>query len=296
MFDVSASLQFIYIHPAIPIRSPKSVPFALSAVCRLDYNVGMSEKPIDRLESQLETLIEGAFARLFRRTLNARDIAVLIARSMEDNLEDPTGDDPRYIAPDVYRLFLHPDTVQHFLKTYPDMATRLSQLIVDLGTQSGYRLNSIPTVKLLANSSLGKHQFNVVAEHGAESRMSTAAMQPMDVPKVETDVHHPQLVIGDDRIIQLTKSLINIGRDESNDVVIADIYVSRHHLQLRKRFGAYTLFDVNSRGGTKVNDIMVREHRLQNGDVIHIGRTKIIYTDETGNHSSAGQTQTLEPI
>lgn len=297
---VEATCLYQFTHnlhyPAIPIRCVNFFAFALSALCRLDYNVCMSEKPIDRLESQLETLIEGAFARLFRRTLNARDIAVLIARSMEDNLEEPTGDDPRYIAPDVYRLFLHPDTVKHFLKTYPDMSTRLSHLIVDLGTQSGYRLNSTPIVKLLASDKLGKHQFNVVAEHGAESRMSTAAMQPMEMPKTETDVYHPQLVIGDDRIIDLTKSLINIGRDEANDIVILDAYISRHHLQLRKRFGAYTLFDVNSRGGTKVNNTRIREHRLQNGDVIHIGRTKIIYTDETGNHSSTGQTQTLDPL
>jgi len=256
----------------------------------------MSEKPIDKLESQLETLIEGAFTRLFRRTLNARDIAVLIARSMEDNLLEPMGDDPRYIAPDIYRLFLHPETVKHFVKTYPDMSTRLSHLIVDLGTQSGYRLNSTPIVKLLASIKLAKHQFNVIAEHGSESRMSTAAMQPMQVQQAHTDVQHPKLIIGDNEPQELKQSLINIGRDATNDIVIDDAYISRHHLQLRKRFGAYTLFDVNSRGGTKVNEIAVREHRLQNGDVIEIGHTKIVYTDETSHQSNTSVTQTLDPI
>ena len=164
-----------------------------------------------------------------------------------------------------------------------------------LSTQSGYRLNTKPLVKLLASDKLAPHQFQVSADHGVDTNNSTAAMQPMDMQKTTTEVYHPQLTIGDD-IIDLTQSLINIGRDENNDVVILDAYISRHHLQLRKRFGAYTLFDVNSRSGTKVNDTQVREHRLQNGDVIHIGRTKIIYTDETNHRSPTGSTQTLDPL
>jgi hypothetical protein len=256
----------------------------------------MSEKPIDKLESQLETLIEGAFARLFRRTLNAHDIAVLIARSMEDNLIEPVGDDPRYIAPDIYRIFLHPDTVRHFVKAYPNLQTRLSHLIVNLGTQSGYRLSSTPIIKLLPNNELTTHQFKVHADHGSESHMSTAAMQPMKTPKNTTAVLHPKLIIGDSKTIELAGSLINVGRDETNDIIIDDDYISRHHLQLRKRFGAYTLFDVNSRGGTQVNNTSVREHRLQNGDVIQIGHTSIIYTDETNNQSNAESTQTLDPV
>ena len=270
--------------------------FALSAGCRLDYNATMSEKPIDKLESQLETLIEGAFARLFRRTLNARDIAVLIARSMEDNLIAPVGDDPRYIAPDIYRIFLHPQTAKSFLQTYPNLPTRLSHLIVDLGTQSGYRLNNTPVVKLLADGQLSAHQFKVTADHATESHMSTAVMRPMPPPKINTAVHHPKLIIGDSQTVELNEPLINIGREDANDIIIKDAYISKHHLQLRKRFGAYTLFDVNSRGGTRVNDIPVREHRLQNGDVIQIGHTKIIYTDETYDQSDNDSTQAIDPV
>ena len=274
----------------------KNLAFPLCPTGRLDYNVGMNEKPIDKLESQLETLIEGAFARLFRRRLNARDIAVLITRSMEDNLIEPTDDDPRYIAPDKYQILLHPDTVKHFLTAYPNLQSRLSNLIVDLGTQSGYRLNSTPIIKILADRSIPQHQFKVFAEHGSETHNSTAAMQPMDIPKTQAKVHHPKLVIGDSETIELKKSLLNIGRENNNDIVIKDDYISRHHLQLRKRYGAYVLFDVNSRGGTKVNNTPVREHRLQNGDVIQIGHTQIIYTDETNNRSGKSVTQTLDPV
>lgn len=256
----------------------------------------MSEKPIDKLETQLETLIEGAFSRLFRRSINARDVAVLIVREMEDHLRDSVDDDPRPVAPDAYVIYLHTDTIQKFLTSYPDLSRRLSALIVDLSTQSGYRLHTKPTVKLLADSQLTPHKALIYADHSAESQASTAAMQPITLPGNKQPIQHPRLMIGDEEAIDLKKSIINIGREDDNDIVIEDAYISRHHLQLRKRFGAYTLFDVDSRGGTKVNNTRIREHRLQNGDVIQIGRTRLIYTDETTNPSNAETTQTLDPV
>lgn len=257
----------------------------------------MSEKPIDKLESQLETLIEGAFARLFRRTINARDIAVILLREMEDNLKAPTEDDPHHIAPDQYIIYLHHDTVKKFVHAYPDLSKRLSSLIVDLSTQSGYRLRNKPSVKILADSQLSPHKVTITADHATEARLSTAAMNPVDVNNTPDNMlKHPRLVIGDLRTIQLSKSLINIGREDDNDIVIEDAYISRHHLQLRKRFGSYMLFDVHSSGGTKVNETLVREHRLQNGDVIQIGHTRLIYTDDTDSENFNDPTQSLDPI
>lgn len=255
----------------------------------------MSEKPIDKLESQLESLIEGAFARLFRRTINAHDVAVLLLRAMEDHLQDPTDDDPRPIAPDTYIIHLNDTTIQDFLSTYPDLSDRLSTMIVDLSTQSGYRLYARPSVQLFADRQLTPLQATVTASHDTDFGFKTDLMQSIHVQETQTPVHNPSLQIGEEQTIQLSKSIINIGRETDNDIVINDAYISRHHLQLRKRFGVYVLFDVQSLGGTKVNGIPIREHRLQNGDVIHIGHTRIIYTDET-SPSSDGITQIFDTL
>ena len=61
----------------------------------------MSENPIDRLERQLQQWIEGAFSRLFRQSINARDIALLLPRALESSgaLADSTETKP--IAPDA---------------------------------------------------------------------------------------------------------------------------------------------------------------------------------------------------
>ena len=61
----------------------------------------MSANPIDKLERQLQDLIEGAFTRLFRRNINARDITLLLLRAMEDKahiwLKQPRQDQSRPI-------------------------------------------------------------------------------------------------------------------------------------------------------------------------------------------------------
>ena len=257
----------------------------------------MTEKPIDRLESQLQTLIEGAFARMFRRTVSARDIAVLLLRAMEDNAVLSLEGSSQRLAPDSYQIFLHPDTVVHFVSQYPDLSTRLAALIAELGTQSGYQLHTKPQVELLASSQLAGHKAVITASHSIHSGNQTTAMQSVNIAPTEHHVYQPALyIINETKSVPLGKSLINIGRESSNDIVIKDAYISRHHLQLRKRFGAYTLFDVNSRGGTLVNNTAVREHRLQNGDVIHIGHTRLVYTDETAHHHSDDTTQVLDPV
>lgn len=257
----------------------------------------MIEKPIDWLEAQLQTLIEGTFARLFRHTVSARDIAVLLLRAMEDNAVLSLEDRSQRLAPDSYQIFLHPDAVTHFVSQYPDLPTRLAALIAELGAQSGYQLHTQPQVELLASSRLAGHKAVITASHSIHSGNQTTAMQPASAAPTEHHVYQPALyIINETKSVSLSKSLINIGRENSNDIVIKDAYISRHHLQLRKRFGAYTLFDVNSRGGTLVNNTAVREHRLQNGDVIHIGHTRLVYTDETAHHHSDDTTQALGPV
>ena len=253
----------------------------------------MSVNPIDKLECQLESLIEGAFLRLFRRTIDARDIAVLLLRAIEDNASAPTSLRDRPVAPDHFHIQMNPANIRDFLAEYPDLPQRLARLIVDLSEESGFILSANPAVQLLPNDELTALEAIITAEHRQASSGQTAEMQPVNADIGQRRAQNPSLHVSDARVIPLLKSVVNIGRERYNDIVIADGYISRHHLQLRKRFGLYSLFDVNSRGGTRVNDKRVAEHRLQNGDVIAIGRTTLVYTDNNGQVLGDGTTQIL---
>lgn len=248
---------------------------------------------MDTLECQLETLIEGAFARLFRRTIDSRDIAVLLLRAIEDNASAPPALHDQPAAPDHYDIQMHPAIIQAFLAEYPDLSHRLARLIVNLTAESGFKLMANPTVHLLPNDKLTTLEAIITAEHCQVISGETAKMLPVNVGEREGRAHNPSLHIDGARVVPLTKSVVNVGREHYNDIVIADGYISRHHLQLRRRFGIYSLFDVNSRGGTRVNDENVAEHRLQNGDVIAIGHTTLVYTDDSGQDAGDGTTQIL---
>jgi pSer/pThr/pTyr-binding forkhead associated (FHA) protein len=92
---------------------------------------------------------------------------------------------------------------------------------------------------------------------------------------------NPQLVILNKPPIPLRLNILNVGRSRENHIVIDDPAVSRHHLQLRLRAGRYMLFDTQSNSGTYVNGVRVKEHTLQAGDVILIGTTQLVYTEDS---------------
>jgi hypothetical protein len=254
----------------------------------------MVVRPIDKLERQLQDLIEGAFTRLFRRATSARDIALLLLRAMEDNALQTETRGNQSIAPDSYTIFLHPDSAREFLTRIPDFPARLAALITELGSESGYWVCATPAVRILADPALETHQARVAAEHNPQSSAKTARMAPVSaVENARQSEPAPHLYSISLGIMPLTKSVINIGRERSNDLVICDAFVSRHHLQLRKRFGQYTLVDANSRGGTLVNNIAVYEHLLQDGDVIRLGRTELVYGQDRHLDVSRHTTRTM---
>jgi hypothetical protein len=229
-----------------------------------------------RFEARLEHLIEGTFTGLFRSALRPQDIALQLARAVEAQLLN-TADDPRPLAPDLFAIQLGSDAYQAWNALPGDMPQRLSEYLIELAINSGYRLRERPQITVRENASLAPTAFRVVASHMQRSRKSTGILERVTLPESQMPPPNAQLVIGGVRTELLTEPLITIGRSRENDIVIHDPHVSRHHVQLRLRFGHYTLFDVESQSGTTVNDTPVREHILQTGDVVCIGKTRMVY-------------------
>jgi len=53
--------------------------------------------------------------------------------------------------------------------------------------------------------------------------------------------------------------------------------VSRDHIQLRADNGRYYLFDLGSKAGTTVNNFPASNVALKPGDVIQVGKSRMIY-------------------
>ena len=76
------------------------------------------------------------------------------------------------------------------------------------------------------------------------------------------------------QIYELTKGIITIGRDITNDIVINDPEVSRHHCRLTQGGGGYTVEDLGSTNGTFINgQRLTGAHQMQHGDMLGMGET-----------------------
>lgn len=259
---------------------------------------GMNDKRIAHLESQLERLVEGAFVGIFGRRISAHDLAVKLARSLESNLQIAQDGDNRPVAPDQYTIHLHPAMQRKLLETRPQLTLTLSQHVTELVNLSGYHLVNDPLVRVIADAELQQGDVIINAIHREHRKHSTAVMQQLYQEQPITQPSDPFLIIDGRRRIPINEPLLNIGRSDENHIIVDDPFISRHHLQIRLRFGVYTLFDVNSRSGTFVNDVRVMQHKLRSGDVIRIGNSRIVYlADEPDDDDNAmTRTDTIEPV
>jgi predicted component of type VI protein secretion system len=83
---------------------------------------------------------------------------------------------------------------------------------------------------------------------------------------------------------------ITVGRHETQDVEVRDSEVSRKHCVFRQKGGVFTLEDLGSALGTKVNGHPIKVHELKSGDVAEIGSLKVKF-GQTPNPIKPGSKQ-----
>jgi pSer/pThr/pTyr-binding forkhead associated (FHA) protein len=100
------------------------------------------------------------------------------------------------------------------------------------------------------------------------------------------------LIVNGTDVYQLKQTVVNIGRHLDNDVVLDDPRVSRRHAQLRAVRGRYIIFDLDSTGGTYVNDRRVAQSVLHPQDVISLAGIPLVYAQEDSAESASSNTPT----
>ena len=69
----------------------------------------------------------------------------------------------------------------------------------------------------------------------------------------------------------LGDAAFTIGRASEAEVRLSDTSVSRRHAEVRPTGDGWTIVDLGSTNGTRVNGVPVTDHRLQDGDTITVG-------------------------
>lgn len=87
----------------------------------------------------------------------------------------------------------------------------------------------------------------------------------------------------------LNKDIITLGRDITNDIVINDPEVSRHHMRMTRGAGGHTIEDLGSTNGTFVNGQRLTGPRpLRPGDMIGLGETVTLAYEAGGAPAAPG--------
>ncbi|GAB4342272.1 MAG: hypothetical protein Kow00117_21680 [Phototrophicales bacterium] len=73
-------------------------------------------------------------------------------------------------------------------------------------------------------------------------------------------------------IYEMTQSVITVGRDTTNDLVLDHPEISRHHVRFTYTIEGFTIEDLGSRNGTFINDQQLAGVQLlRHGDIIRLG-------------------------
>ena len=66
-----------------------------------------------------------------------------------------------------------------------------------------------------------------------------------------------------------------IGRENGNAVQLQDPKVSKKHAELLYKFGSWSVLDLGSSNGTRINGQPVKKAKLKNGDRLTFGDTTL---------------------
>lgn len=73
---------------------------------------------------------------------------------------------------------------------------------------------------------------------------------------------------------------LTIGRDTDCDIVVNEVFVSRHHAELRPEGNDYVLHPVGANPTLLNDEPMTAPHPLQEGDAFLVGTMKFVFTRE----------------
>ncbi len=72
--------------------------------------------------------------------------------------------------------------------------------------------------------------------------------------------------------------MLHIGRHLTNDVIVNDKRVSRHHAEIRFERGQFVLYDLGSTNGVGINGVMTHQPvPLKNNDRISVGSHEFVF-------------------
>jgi hypothetical protein len=212
---------------------------------------------LDNVERGLERLVSGAFAKSFRGGVQPIEIIAALKREMDSHAVVVQRD--RILAPHNYTVGLSAADHEKLAVHGSVLNAELVDSIRAYATRQRYTFAAPVTVSLVAASDINAGVIKV-------------ASQALD----SVSDWHPALEINGETI-DLVGAQTIIGRGSTAQVILSDSGASRHHARILWSGKVAGLEDLGSTNGTLLNGHKVTSSPLEQGDVITIGATTIVF-------------------
>jgi hypothetical protein len=245
------------------------------------------------LEAKLGGIVEGAFGRAFRTSVQPVELAHKLAKEMEENQMVSVS---RVYVPNHYRVFLSPSDRDQFVSYEPALRKELSDYLLEHARQERFALTSRPQIEFQTDDRLDVGEFGIQAqllgEPEGEGEGEPGEVGPSAGDFGHTMVYSPDraarplepipdrrqaLLVSEGRRNVLSGERVLIGRSRECDIVVSDPNVSRRHIELRRGERGWAAVDLGSTNGMKINGRRLSHAELEPGDRITIGISDLTF-------------------
>jgi hypothetical protein len=236
------------------------------------------------LEDKIAGLVEGTFGRVFRTQVRPVEIARKLAREMD---EHKTVSVSRTYVPNEYVVWLGPEDRKRFEGVEQEVIDELSAYLLEHARREKLALVSRPQISFDTDDRLRLGEFGIQArlvrpvaesveqaDHGHTMVYSSAARAQEDLHEARGAHRGRAILVAEGKRYAVGPGGATIGRSRECDIVLSDSNVSRRHAELRPLGDGWTVTDLDSTNGVRVNgrDLPPNEPQaLQGGDRLDVG-------------------------
>ncbi|UGS33647.1 FhaA domain-containing protein [Capillimicrobium parvum] len=249
------------------------------------------------LENRIAGLVEGTFGRVFKSEVRPVEIAHKLAKEMD---EHRTVSVSRTYVPNEYTVWLSPDDRERYEGVEHEVIDELSGYLLEHARRERLALISRPKIEFRTDDRLSLGEFGIQARL---VRAADGAQAPAAAPAVEpaghgntmiysaADRHQEQLsevranragraiIVVDGKRMLVGATGAVLGRSRECDIVVDDANVSRRHAEVRPSPNGWTVADLGSTNGVRVNGRPVRSapQPLRDGDLVELGTAQVTF-------------------
>jgi len=243
------------------------------------------------LESKLAGLVEGAFSRAFKSEVRPIELARKLARELDEHRVQSLS---RTYAPNEFTAWLSPGDREQFAEYEEELRHELSGYLMEHARREDIALLTAPEVGFQTDERLRLGEF------GIQARLVRPAADPAQQAPSQDEAGHTMVYTSAGRLSEPLREpdtrrgaarlrvdgrteLIGsqgavLGRSRECDVTIDDDNVSRRHAEVRPSGGSWTVRDLGSTNGVKVNGRRIEgAQSLKRGDSIELGTARVVF-------------------